>query len=138
MQSALLAQIMQPSTCCSNCAPARVYAYCFSLPTLEFDILAEQPRQLRTLLEGLARAPLWKLVPVDEPHKAYLPGPDVEQPVARAPVPIVERQGEFGANYRIRNNLLQSGDGLPRRSLLKMYKGHMYADRLLYCQKCTT
>ena len=65
--------------------------------------------------------------PVDEPHKAYLPGPDVEQPVARAPVPIVERQGEFGANYRIRHNLMQAGDGLPRRSLLRMFRGHMAA-----------
>ncbi len=65
--------------------------------------------------------------PVQLPHKAYLPAPDIEQPLERAPVPMVERRSVYSANYRATHNILEAGDGLPRRSLLRVFKGHMAA-----------
>jgi WD40 repeat protein len=61
-----------------------------------------------------------------EAHMAFLPGPEVEQPQRRAPVPVAARKTQWNAEYKVEHRKVgHTSETQPRKSLIKVYKGHV-------------
>mmetsp|Transcript_105491 Transcript_105491/g.169775 ORF Transcript_105491/g.169775 Transcript_105491/m.169775 type:complete len:948 (-) Transcript_105491:56-2899(-) len=74
-------------------------------------------------LPGIAEPPEIQ-GPIHEPHRAFLPGLEQERPKQKAPVPTIARQSEFVKEFKKVHRHMDAGDGMPRKALLKIYKGH--------------
>ena len=65
------------------------------------------------------------IVPENQPHKAFLPGPEEEQPQQRTPVATVTRRAEWAKQHKKEKNKREAREGMPTKALFKVYRGHI-------------
>ena len=64
-------------------------------------------------------------MPENQPHRAFLPGPEEEQPQQRTPVATVTRRAEWAKQHKKEKNKREAREGMPTKALFKVYRGHI-------------
>ena len=67
-------------------------------------------------LPGIAEPPVL-IVPENQPHKAFLPGAEEEQPQQRTPVATVTRRAEWAKQHKKEKNKREAREGMPTKAL---------------------